>query len=119
MFFIIFFNVATEPETSNHPNVNVSRENVKSEATEKSRATEQNEQMPVNTSGSFKDDEIEMKWDQFPRPVKVNEQGIIKRQGDVFSGDIPYNDTVSFVDKFSFILRKVNFMLYFNFNFLV
>lgn len=95
IIFIFFFAVATVPQTSDHS----TEAAVKIDAVVMVEAAEQNkENHAIISPGSFEDDDIQMKWIKFPLPIKVNEQNITKREGDVFSGDIPYNDTVSFID---------------------
>lgn len=40
-------------------------------------------------------EDVEMEFTRFAMPWKVTQSELIKRENDIFSGDIPYNETVS------------------------
>lgn len=39
-------------------------------------------------------DDIEMSFEKFPIPFKATERELIKRQNDVISGNLPFNENV-------------------------
>lgn len=44
---------------------------------------------------TFKSDDVEMSWYDYPQPMKRTEENLLKRDDDDFSGNIPFNTKVS------------------------
>lgn len=49
----------------------------------------------LRTQQTYTYDGVEMSYSQFPKPLLSTSEGIVKRENDVISGDMPFNDSVS------------------------